>query len=120
MGLYYYVNNCSNKTFIAAGYLAVPALSVSDAIALIDSFNLQLDGLVFNPMLPEAAEFVSDLHDFQEELKVIVAVESSLDLAGWSSSTYTTKLKPSMGNENEAAGWLTTVDLLLLGPPTRC
>ena len=104
---------------IDGGYFAVTALSVSDAITLIDTFRLQLDVLVFNPLIPGVGEFVNDLHEFQKQLGVIVAIESPSDLAQWSTSTCTTKLKPSVADDNEAAGWLTAVDLLLTESPAR-
>lgn len=96
-----------------AGYLAMAALSVPEAIALVDRLNLKLDALIVAPTMSEAKEFVGCLRDSRRSVRVIAAIEAPAELEGWALGVEAVRFKPAVANDDEALGWLTVLKFVL-------
>ncbi len=62
------------RGFDQARYQAFPAKSVSEATALLNEIRLEVDLLIVNPALPEAAELVESLRRSNPQLRVIALI----------------------------------------------
>jgi hypothetical protein len=67
-----------------AGFEALPAKSVADAIALLSMLAIQIDLLIFNPYVEGAVNFAADLKRADRHLKTMAVVpeEMAVELSG--------------------------------------
>src|SRR5690348_12095073 len=63
------------KTLADAGYQAVPATQITEALTLIASSDLTIGVLIVNPAAQGAKEFIETLRGDRDDLRVIAAVE---------------------------------------------
>ena len=59
----------------SAGFEALPAKSIPDAMALIDEYHLAVDVLILDPALPGASRLVAFLRRYRQSIKVIAAAD---------------------------------------------
>ena len=64
-----------------ARYEAFPAKTVSDAAALIAELRLEVDLLVLDPALPDAAELIESLRRSNERLRVVALIGDQAQLS---------------------------------------
>jgi CheY-like chemotaxis protein len=100
-----------------AGYLAVAALSVPEAVALIGRLHLKLDAVIVDPTMSEAKEFVGYLRDSRSSVRVVAAIEALEELEGWALGIEGLIFKPAVANDHEALGWLTVLNSVLSDVP---
>lgn len=91
-----------------AGYKALPAKGVSDAVDLLSEYKLEVDLLIINPALPGAVDLIPDLRRSQARLKVIASIEGAeqtFKVPGVDRSL----LKPVGVDETVRLNWLVTI-----------
>jgi DNA-binding response OmpR family regulator len=70
-----------------AGYDALPARSVADAMALLEELNVTVDLLVINASLPSADTFIASLRErSKSHLKVIAVFDNEADMRSFAGS----------------------------------
>jgi hypothetical protein len=95
----------------SAGYEALPAKSVSDAIALLVQYRLSIDLLILNPSLAGAPGFAEDVRTSQRHAKIIVLAESTGAMQGGEVS----HPKPDRIDEIAKLEWLDLIHNVLAG-----
>ena len=88
-----------------AGYDALPAKSVPDALALLAELPIHLDLLILDPYLPGAGSFVTTLRAAQPQLRVL-NVTAAGSVPPDVGAVYR---KPTQFLENTQAEWLQIV-----------
>jgi len=76
-----------------AGFEALPAKSVADAIALLSLLAGQVDLLIFNPCVNTAASFAADLKRSDQRIKTIAVLPEEMpaglsDIDAYKRKTY--------------------------------
>lgn len=102
-----------------AGYAALPAKTVSEAIDLISEHKIQADLLVINPLLHGVRDLIAKLRRSNPGMKVIASseVEGQTCKLFWVDHSV---LKPAGGDEALRQRWLKTIqELLQLGSATE-
>jgi hypothetical protein len=106
------------RLLTAAGYRAMAAVSVPEAITLTAELNLELDLLIVSPTISGAPGFVDRLRQTQKHVSVLAAIQSLAELEGRFLEVEAIKVKPTVGGEDEEFRWRTAVQLLLSSAPT--
>lgn len=76
-----------------AGFEALPAKSVADAIALLSLLASQVDLLIFNPCVDAAASFAADLKRSDQRIKTMAVLPEDMpsglsDIDAYKRKTY--------------------------------
>ena len=95
-----------------AGYAALPAKAVSEAVDLIAEHKIEADLLIINSSLPGVVDLIANLRRSRPGLKVIAAVDvegQSFSLPGVDCHI----VKPVCADEGLRLKWLKTIQELL-------
>jgi hypothetical protein len=95
-----------------SGYESFPAKSVADASALLAELSTEVDLLILNVALPDAADLIESLRRLNEELKVVALIGDQLRLPGIAARVELCCRKPDR-NEAKRLEWIGHVEELL-------
>ena len=93
-------------------YQSFPAKSVADASALLHELRIEVDLLILNLALPDAAELIESLRRLNEELKVVALIGDQPRLPGLAARVDLCCRKPAR-TEAERLEWIGHVEELL-------
>ena len=93
-------------------YQSFPAKSVADASALLDELRIEVDLLILNLALPDAAELIESLRRLNEELKVVALIGDQPRLPGIAARVDLCCRKPAR-TEAQRLEWIGHVEELL-------
>lgn len=95
-----------------AGFEALPARSVPDAVQLLEELNVAVDLVLLNSALPDAASFVADLGLRQRPFKVIVVHDRPQTFELFPEAD-ATRSKTEAVDEVACQDWIQTVKAVL-------
>lgn len=97
----------------AAGYLAMPAKSVSDAAKLVVQLNLAVDALVINLAVPGSVDFIATSQRSNSDLRVVGVLNDSVEVANVP-RVHAIHFKGTVLDEQAKADWLHCVQGVLV------
>lgn len=95
-----------------SNYQSFPAKSAADASALLDELRIEVDLLILNAALPDAAELIESLRRLNEELKVVALIGDQPRLPGIAARVDLCCRKPDR-TEAKRLAWIEHVEELL-------
>ncbi len=96
-----------------AGYQGYPARNVADAAALLQELHLEVNLLIFDPALPEAAGFVEKLRDANQRLRVVALIGDHPRLPAIATRVDLCCRKPQTSDDGKRREWIEHVEELL-------
>ena len=93
-------------------YQSFPAKSVADAAALLDGLRIEVDVLILNVALPDAAELIESLRRLNDDLKVVALIGDQPRLPGIAARVDLCCRKPDR-TEAKRLEWIGHVEELL-------
>jgi hypothetical protein len=101
------------QMLLAAGYEALPAKGVPEAIALLGELGVAVDLLIVNPALPGAPKLAEELRRSRGDLKVLVLASDNGGQTRAIPSPDAILRKPLQTDEAAGALWLHSVEQIL-------
>ncbi|HXI40588.1 MAG TPA: hypothetical protein VNH83_11445, partial [Bryobacteraceae bacterium] len=95
-----------------SNYQSFPAKSVADASALIGELRIEVDLLILNAVLPDAAELIESLRRSNDELRVVALIGDEPRLPGIAARVDLCCRKPER-TEDKRLEWIEHVEELL-------
>jgi ActR/RegA family two-component response regulator len=96
-----------------AGFEALPAKSIQDAMALIDEYHLAVDVLIVDPALPGAPRLVASLRRRRKCIKVIATTAGIEELRSGFPQVDAVHRRPHEFDDETKGDWVRLVQSIL-------